>query len=49
MRERTIPEGFAGGDYEGDPEFRGRFQAWVNGLWLDKDALLDDWRQTRGR
>ncbi|MCX7034331.1 MAG: acetyltransferase, partial [Arenimonas sp.] len=31
VRERAIPEGFAGGDYEGDAAFRERFQAWVNG------------------
>jgi len=48
VRERAIPEGFAGGDYEGDAAFRERFQAWVNGLWLEKDALLGEWKQQRG-
>ncbi len=48
VRERAIPEGFAGGDYEGDPAFRERFQAWVNGLWLEKDALLEAWKPPRG-
>jgi len=47
VRERAIPEGFAGGDYEGDPEFRERFQAWVNGLWLEKDARLEQWNHPR--
>ena len=46
VRERAIPAEFAGGNYEGDPAFRERFQAWVNGLWLDKDALLEQWRPT---
>jgi len=27
------------GDYE-DPDFRARFQHWVNQLWLDKDQQL---------
>jgi len=43
VQERAIPEGFAGGDYENDPVFRERFQAWVNGLWSEKDALLASW------
>lgn len=48
VRERAIPDGFAGGDYERDAAFRARFQAWVNGLWVDKDALLDEWRRPPG-
>ncbi len=40
VRERPIPADFAGGDYEGDPAFRARFQQWVNVLWLEKDALI---------
>jgi len=28
------------GDYTGDPEFRRRFQDWVNQLWREKDAEL---------
>ena len=26
--------------------FRGRMQEWVNSLWADKDALLDELRQS---
>ena len=44
IRELAIPAGFAGGDYENDAAFRERFQAWVNGLWLEKDARLEAWR-----
>ena len=29
------------GDYPGDPEFRQRFQDWVNRIWQEKDAELD--------
>jgi 1-acyl-sn-glycerol-3-phosphate acyltransferase len=43
VRERPIPEGFAGGDYETDRAYRVRFQAWINQMWLDKDARLDEW------
>lgn len=43
VRERRIPDGFAAGDYETDRAFRVRFQAWINQMWLDKDALLDAW------
>lgn len=32
------------GDYFNDPEFRARFQAWVNTLWEEKDALLETLR-----
>jgi 1-acyl-sn-glycerol-3-phosphate acyltransferase len=44
IRELAIPAGFAGGDYENDTAFRERFQSWVNGLWLEKDARLQAWR-----
>ena len=37
---RTIPAEFLGQDYDNDPEFRARFQAWVSSLWEEKDALL---------
>lgn len=43
--ERAIPDGFVGADYETDPDFRRRFQAWLNGIWLEKDACLDGWNQ----
>ena len=47
VQERVIPEGFAGGDYENDAAFRAQFQAWINGLWLEKDGRLEDWRRPR--
>jgi 1-acyl-sn-glycerol-3-phosphate acyltransferase len=40
VRERAIPEALLQGDYEGDAAFRAQFQAWINGLWTDKDATL---------
>lgn len=38
---RPIPQEFLAGDYQDDPEFRSRFQSWVNALWARKDARLD--------
>lgn len=45
VRERPVPPGFAGGDYENDRPFRVRFQGWINEMWLEKDARLDGWQQ----
>ena len=36
-----IPADLMHGDYDRDPEFRGRFQNWINGIWTRKDARLD--------
>ena len=40
VQERAIPEEFLDGDYLGDSEYRARFQAWVQEMWQEKDALL---------
>jgi len=40
VRELPIPSELASGDYQNDPAFRERFQAWVNTLWEEKDARL---------
>ena len=45
VRQLPIPREFVGGDYEGDAEFRGRFQKWMSGLWAGKDALIDQIRK----
>lgn len=41
VRERPIPAGLAGGDYENDPAFRERIQDWVNAVWEEKDAAIE--------
>ena len=41
VQQREIPSELLDGDYLGDKAFRGRMQEWVNSLWADKDALLD--------
>lgn len=38
---RPVPQELMAGDYADDPEFRARFQDWVNGLWAAKDARLE--------
>jgi len=42
VREREIPKDLLGGDYEGDPAFRARMQAFVHGLWAEKDARIEE-------
>lgn len=48
VQTRPIPEGFVGADYEGDREFRKRFQAWMNTLWNEKDERLAGWNDAAG-
>ena len=40
IQKRDIPQDLLGGSYESDPEYRERFQAWINGLWEEKDRVL---------
>jgi len=40
VRERTIEDWMSAGDYAADAAFRQRFQAWISGLWSEKDLLL---------
>ncbi|MEC7118914.1 MAG: acyltransferase [Pseudomonadota bacterium] len=40
IQVQDIPREMRDGDYENDPEFRQRFQGWVNQVWQDKDALI---------
>jgi len=42
VRELEIPREFLGKDYANDAQFKTDFQEWVNQLWLDKDALIDE-------
>lgn len=41
VSERKIPAELLNGDYEGDPVFRARIQAWVHELWLEKDHHIE--------
>lgn len=42
-----VPVELLDGDYENDPAFRGRFQAWLNQRWSEKDALLSNAAERR--
>jgi hypothetical protein len=46
VRLREIPETMRAGDYENDRAFRVEFQRWMNGLWQEKQALLDRLAET---
>lgn len=43
VRARLLPvlADTAGKDYAADPAFRDRIQLWVNGIWQEKDLLID--------
>jgi 1-acyl-sn-glycerol-3-phosphate acyltransferase len=41
VRRRPIEQWLSAGDYTNDPAFRARFQAWLGGVWAEKDALLE--------
>ena len=41
LREITVPEPMPTGSYRDDPHFRKRFQAWLDQIWQEKDALMD--------
>jgi 1-acyl-sn-glycerol-3-phosphate acyltransferase len=40
VQQVPIPEGFAEGDYEGDPRFRSTFHRWLATLWKQKDQRI---------
>jgi 1-acyl-sn-glycerol-3-phosphate acyltransferase len=45
VKERPIPAELVQGNYQDDREFRARFQQWMNGLWEEKDADLEQMLQ----
>jgi 1-acyl-sn-glycerol-3-phosphate acyltransferase len=38
---RTIPDGLLGRDFRSDSQFRRELEDWMNGMWREKDALID--------
>ena len=42
VREREIPKDLMAGDYEGDPAFRARLQAYVHAMWAEKDRGIGE-------
>ena len=45
VRKREIPAQFLGRSYDSDAEYRQEFQQWVNQLWQEKDAELEQLKQ----
>lgn len=45
LEELAIPAEFLGKNYDQDEAYRLAFQQWINQLWHDKDALLEQLRQ----
>ncbi len=41
VRLLPIPVALATGDYQGDGDYRQRFQGWMNELWREKDRRID--------
>ncbi|WP_458525802.1 acyltransferase [Onishia taeanensis] len=41
VRRLEVPAWMPGGDYHQDPDYKERFQTWINELWHHKDRLLD--------
>lgn len=41
VQQRPIPNELLEGDYSGDAAFRAHFQAWIQDIWQEKDALLE--------
>jgi 1-acyl-sn-glycerol-3-phosphate acyltransferase len=42
VKQIQIPPQLCQGDYESDPEFKSEFQNWINQLWVQKDALIEE-------
>ncbi len=47
VQSAPIPAELRRGDYENDPDYRARFQTWVNQLWQAKDTELGGMREGR--
>lgn len=41
VRQYPLNAGMTRGDYREDPEFRARFQEWINDIWQEKDDRLE--------
>ena len=45
LRKIELPEWILTGNYEDDPEYRQRFQQWIDQLWAEKDQLIESMQQ----
>ncbi|MEF9996424.1 MAG: acyltransferase, partial [Burkholderiaceae bacterium] len=46
VQAREIPPDLIRTDYQSDPQFRAQMQAWVNGMWLEKDRLIEELKRS---
>ncbi|MCM0612666.1 acyltransferase [Marinobacter sediminum] len=46
VRVREIPSRFLGMDYENNREIRSDFQRWITEIWAEKDARIEELKQT---
>ena len=37
----SVPSELTNGDYDGDGQYRQKFQEWLNDLWKEKDRLIE--------
>ena len=44
VKEVPIPETLRGKDYSQDPVFKAEFQAWITGIWQNKDQLIEHFK-----
>ncbi|MGC9324570.1 MAG: acyltransferase, partial [Desulfomonilia bacterium] len=49
VKKIPIPGEFLSGDYENDPDYKNRFQAWVSGIWQEKDSLIEQCRDAQSQ
>lgn len=47
IRKIDIPEWVNSADYNDDPEYRQKFQQWVDAFWKEKDALIEQIKQQK--
>jgi len=45
-QKRSIPPSLVGRDFRSDPQFRQDLEDWMNGMWREKDALIERLQRT---
>ena len=47
VRRIEFPKSMTRGNYQDDPEFRKRFRHWLNDIWHEKDAIIEDMKRNQ--
>ena len=45
VEQRSVPDHLMRGDYGADADYRARMKEWIEGIWRDKDALIEELQQ----